>query len=895
VSTVARPAAVRRKVEEWLARPDGSDAIALRARPEWDGDETLAIGDVTVRVVPCRTALAARAALHERDGDERLVLLTELSEDELGDALLSRLSRQQVRSIDRWDLVRQVFGGVELHPGLVATGRWAADALVDHAPADGWPTPPGVLTRDHALGNLAAQLLGLPREQVDSAGLLQWSTDPAALMHFTSLPTDTLDGLTAYLTEVAGSVAVPVMAAVRAGNGVDAVPLGLLVGALWPAGGGELSPQVAMARARLEPYLGGLKLTDAQSYAYRDAAEAWIDRAIDSGETTDAHRLLDRAETIAAQMEITELLTASSMLPSGLRQRLRQFAAAVRYAVPAPGATADPMAVAGAQAALAKVCAHRAATRPRVDTARMAVRLLRWLATADGAAPATLHEAVQRHVHADGWVDRARLDIFAGDPDADPDLAKAYRRLHQAVDTRRARHDERFAELLAQVTADDAEPGQLLRVEDLLDRVVQPIVDRGRRVLLLVLDGMGMAAATELAESVVGSWPWLEMAPKDAGRAGVLAALPTVTEVSRCSLLSGRIAVGSRAEEQKAFQQRYPDGMLLHKEHLRSGAGEALDDEVRAALDNPDVPVVAAVINTIDDALDRSDPGTAVWTIETVRGISQLLARAQDRVVVVTSDHGHVVDRGSDAVVLPSTSNENRWRPADPPPADGEVVVAGRRVALGGGEVVLPWREEVRYGPRKAGYHGGVSPAEAVIPLLVFSAGDEQALPGWGGAPVARPAWWSEPLADTPPEPVRPPAATRPSGRRRRPEPAQETALFEDVWLAPSDTAAAARPSLVEALLASEVYAQRRDARATLDDERVAAMLEVLVAGGRRATMDTLAAGAGVPQHRMNTVVTALRKLLNVEGFAVLDIDDDGRTVKLNEPLLREQFGLGGA
>lgn len=916
MTAAARPAAVRRKVEEWLDRPDGADAIALRTRPEWRDDEIITIGGHTVRVVCCRTALAARAALHERGDGERLVLLTEVPEDELGLAVLARLSRQQVRSIDRWDLVRQLFGGVALHPGLVSAGRWAADALVDHTPPEGWPAPAGLLTRDHALGSLAAHLLRLPREQIDSAGLLQWSTDPAALMQFTSLPDDTVDGLTRYLADVAGPVAVPVLAAVRAGHGVDAVPLGLLVGTLWQTtgngagtgAGSEAGTELVRAQTRLEPYLGGLRLTQTQAHAYGRAAEAWIDRALDAGETTDAHRMLDRAEAVAADLEITGLLSASSILPSGLRQRLLRFAEAVRFAVPS-GAAADPMAVARAQAALAQVRDHRAATRPRLETAQMAVRLLRWLVTADGATPATLFEAVQRHVHSDGWVDRARLDLFAGDPDADPALADAYRRLHQVVHARRSRHDERFATLLAETTAAGADPGRLLRVEDVLERVVAPMLDHGRRVLLLVLDGMGMAAATELAEDIVDARSWLELTPKDAGRTGVLAALPTVTNVSRHSLLSGRVAIGGRTEEQKAFAQRFPDGVLLHKAQLRAGAGEALDEDVRQALADPDTSLVAAVVNTIDDALDRSHPGTAVWSTETVRAVGQLLARAQDRVVVLLSDHGHVVDRGSDTEVRPSPSSENRWRPAEPPHDDGEVLVTGDRVALGDGQVILPWREELRYGPRKAGYHGGASPAEAVIPLLVFSSGDEHAVPGWGGAPVPRPAWWSEPVPEATPDagpesPTAPAPAAPRTGRRRRAAPAQDTALFEDAWSAPTSappvgltppagpTSPAGRSSLVEALLASDVYAQRKVGPVQLTDERVASLLEALVAGGGRATMDTLATRAGVPAHRIVGVVTALRRLLHVEGFAVLELDPDGRTVRLNEQLLREQFRL---
>src|SRR5690606_8411444 len=103
---------------------------------------------------------------------------------------------------------------------------------------------------------------------------------------------------------------------------------------------------------------------------------------------------------------------------------------------------------------------------------------------------------------------------------------------------------------------------------------------------------------------------------------------------------------------------------------------------------------------------------------------------------------------------------------------------------------------------------------------------------------------------------------------------------------------AAPRPPVVSALLASDIYAQRRDKRAPLPDERVAALLTVLIDGGGRATLDTLAARAGVPAHRIAGTVTALRRLLQVEGYPVIEIDPDGRTVKLDEALLREQFGL---
>lgn len=894
--SAAQPDAVRRKVEAWLAEGDPADAIALTARPEWPVEPVLTVDGKRIRVVPCPTPLAARAALHDRADGERLVLLTELTDSELGDGLLAHLSKQTVRKIDPWDLVRQMFGGVkDLDPTLVRVGRWVANALTDYARADGWPAPPGaILTRDHALRSLTAELLDLPAAELDDSGLVQWSTDARRQLRFTTLPVAVAEGITAYLRSTAGRAAVPIMAAVRAGHGVDVIPLGLLAGLLWPTGGaGTAEVELAVGRTRLEPRFGGLRLSPQQAEALHRAAEAWVYRTVDSGDDgrAEAMRMLRRAESIAAEIGISGLLGASTVLPSGFVQRLRTFADAVRLAVPAGGSVL-PAAVARVQSALATVEAHRAAEPRRVETARMAVRLLRWLHTTDGPAPATLLDGLHRQVRQDGWVDRARLDVFAGDPE--PQVAEAYRLLHRAVDVRRSRHDQQFATLLATATAAETEPGALLRVEDVLDRVVQPILDHGRRVLLLVLDGMGVAAATELAESVTRSGTWLEVTPDGGPRTGVLAALPTVTEASRCSLLSGRITSGDQQAELKAFAKRWPTGRLLHKKALRAGAGASLDPEVLAALGDPSTPVVAAVVNTIDDALDRSDPGTTVWGEETITAVADLLASAADRVVVLVSDHGHVVDRGPESVVLPSASSDNRWRPATGPAGDAEVAVRGSRVALGGGSVILPWREEVRYGPRKAGYHGGAAPAEAVIPLLVLTAGEDQAVPGWAGAPVASPDWWREPLTETPGTPAEPapPARQRP----RRPVEPQAESLFD---LAPATAASAAAPppapaapDLVTALLTSDRYAERRDPRMPLADERVAALLGTLLAGGDRATLDTLAARAGVPAHRITGTVTALRRLLQVEGYPVITLDPDGRTVHLNRALLVEQFEL---
>ena len=226
-------------------------------------------------------------------------------------------------------------------------------------------------------------------------------------------------------------------------------------------------------------------------------------------------------------------------------------------------------------------------------------------------------------------------------------------------------------------------------------------------------------------------------------------------------------------------------------------------------------------------------------------------------------------------------------------PSDGEVLVHGPRVAKAGGQVVLPWREELRYGPRKAGYHGGAAPAEAVIPLVVLSAGVEDAVPGWAGAPVASPDWWREPLpADAPAS-----ARRRHSGGRGRPGPPQQSETLFEVTRR-RRRRCARRPRATKTVPCGQrcwpASCTRRAAgpghRYPTSGSRRCSKL--LLAGNGRATMETLAARAGIPAHRIRGFVTELTRLLQVEGYPVLTVDPDGQTVKLDAVLLTEQFQL---
>ena len=121
------------------------------------------------------------------------------------------------------------------------------------------------------------------------------------------------------------------------------------------------------------------------------------------------------------------------------------------------------------------------------------------------------------------------------------------------------------------------------------------------------------------------------------------------------------------------------------------------------------------------------------------------------RVVVLTADHGHIVERRQGIQRSYPDISSGRSRAAIEPAGDGEVLVTGRRVLLHDGRAVLAVDEHLRFGPLKAGYHGGGAPAEAVVPVAVLVPGAVPDDVDLTLAPPQEPAWWIDPAAPATP------------------------------------------------------------------------------------------------------------------------------------------------
>ena len=217
----------------------------------------------------------------------------------------------------------------------------------------------------------------------------------------------------------------------------------------------------------------------------------------------------------------------------------------------------------------------------------------------------------------------------------------------------------------------------------------------------------------------------------------VVATVPSVTQYSRTSLLSGRLTSGAAADEKRAFEAhpalvrvsktQFPP-VLFHKGELSQPGGRALAEPVRSEIASPDRRIVAAVVNAVDDYLAKADQVRPRWSLEYLPLVAALLheARMAGRVVVFASDHGHLLD---DETRISRNDFGDRWRSDDQKSGEGEIVLAGARVGANGGRVIVPWSERTRYGMKKNGYHGGATLQEMIVPIAVVSAGAQ--VPGW--------------------------------------------------------------------------------------------------------------------------------------------------------------------
>lgn len=615
-------------VETWLPHAKGRRLLLVYGRyADGAGEFTTTAGGTRrrVRVTDQHSVLGVVEAWDEYqrahpDDDAMLVVTTSVDDSELGWDVRAYAIRHGSRTVDRAQIVAQRFGAVDIDP-RIRQETWLVDALLVAEPADGWPRNGSVLTLDSAIRTLIGARLG--REAIgagtlDAGALLAWSRDSAGPARFAALPRAERDGLAAWLTREVGDTAAVLMRLATDGRAADAMPLGLIGAAVTRPGA---SPDAALAFGGLMGGTQGSELR-ALTEAVEGTLERWATEAVTSRNGHDARNafleVVRRADALAAEARLTGALVDNRFLPSAFTARLHTLAAAIT-------AQPDMPAIATAERALDAVADHcLARLEPgRRDAARMAVRLIRWLARSEPEIT-SVAGAIRDQMSDGAWVDRALTTVWEGDPD--PAVGQAYRMVFDAVRDRRRALDEAFAGRLATWTeqASAVNLGGCLLIEQVLAEVAEPLAGE-RAPLIVVLDGMSGAVAVELGEQLAGRM-WTEVSPVAGRRTAAVATTPPVTM------------------EKEGFatfwRSRHRAATLFHRGDIPGDAGHRLSDELMSALSEGD-RVVGVVLNHARQG-DRTS-----WSLRDVTYLPELLdaARGYGRPVLLVSDLGHVPDR----------------------------------------------------------------------------------------------------------------------------------------------------------------------------------------------------------------------------------------------------------
>ncbi len=494
--------------------------------------------------------------------------------------------------------------------------------------------------------------------------------------------------------------------------------------------------------------------------------------------------------------ELREAFGASTRLTVAWELAQRAMALSLDAFRAAPGREVFARAV----AAYERLTRHRLAARDTrtPERALAALQLLGWSVsrpdlehlTTQGAAWELAVEIARDHVAQGGFADLCRQRLRGS---SEGPLGAALAAVEAHADALRDDDDRRFARSLRAWTERGRPSDEVVPIERALEEFAAPFLakHRARRLLVILLDGASWANALEIvmdleARHRVGVLRWQPARTAVPWVKPVMAALPTITKVSRAAFFGGRVPEPGdspattndpkRFAEHPALRAAVPEapGVLRLEPDVQLPSGEASPEAL--AMVRSERRVVGVVLNAIDDQLHGSRQVRVRYTAETIKPLLALLDAACDtgRAVLLASDHGHVPGARLRSVGARTEQGEARWRVvSDEAPATAdECVVSGAGVwtPRKGQRIALRTSETDAFGMVSGdGQHGGACVAEVVAPTFLL-AGDSLT--------TTHPELHDDielevrpcrgPRGGTSPG-VRPPPAPRPSSRRASP------------------------------------------------------------------------------------------------------------------------------
>jgi hypothetical protein len=251
---------LRQLIEKYGRRPRPDAPIVVRHIGPWTGPETLLVGETQCVIRQCPSVLALREALRSPSAaGARLVLLTEVEGESLGQDALARIAAHRVHGVRSWDIVMGLFGLSGIDPAL-SQRPWLADALLEGATSIELPFLAGnTLDQETLFSVLLSMRFGLPIGRPDGPSLLRWALSEAAPSQFAALPEQTRADVRQFLERQLGATARVVFAFLTGDRPAD-LAAGVLVCELLASAWENEPAQARELAVALRAGLGGLLL-----------------------------------------------------------------------------------------------------------------------------------------------------------------------------------------------------------------------------------------------------------------------------------------------------------------------------------------------------------------------------------------------------------------------------------------------------------------------------------------------------------------------------------------------------------------------------------------------------------------------------------------------------------
>ncbi|RKH14941.1 BREX-2 system phosphatase PglZ [Corallococcus sp. CA053C] len=889
------------------------------------------------QAVPVRCELELRQALQQA-GDTPVVLLVDYGTD-LPLDVEARLAGGRIHFVADARRVARLFGASAASAELLDSPL--AKALLEDLSVQAGPLPGATVDLETAWRWFLHRRVALPNEPGLSEDriLAFCATSPAGpeFGRYLQERPRLRQALYDYLDRASGPVARITWRAWEAGQGRKLAALTLLLEAAAPALANDpnLKARMVGVLAQVDPSLQDAPLKDpALLLRWGELADRLVLRLTDELLSP----LLEEAQSLLPAEDARDALADGRYLP-GAFQRTADLLGEALVRATEHGSETHFRA---ASDLLVRLTRHHLARRQteRIERARMAMRLLAYRRERPDIEELSRHGSsyeemvllAEEYSREGGYVDYA-LRLARGS--ASDALGRGVEKVVAAIETLRDGDDARFARGLAAWMRAGRKSDRVVPIDTALDRFALQFLNGGahRKLLVLLLDGMAWANAVELLMDLeahqVAPVRWR---PKGAGATRallppMLAALPTVTEVSRSAFFSGRLmAPGAQLDTGKDpdrfAEHRGLSGLigvlprLLLRHDVQSLNGAASEQARKLVLSED--RVVALVVNAIDEQLKGGRQIRVEYKLQTIKPLRDLLdaAALAGRAVLMVADHGHVPGSRMSRLAVPVEAGGARWRILAEEEAahPNEVVFSEDEVwrPRGKKRVGLLFRESDSYGAMShEGEHGGASLAEVVAPALLVaseSLSRKYEAEGYEDREVEvvsfpRPGWWDyevrpvqRPLHASPPVPMSPPTVLNQEAFSFQVLPVPGPRAYEPLasrpqsQRAPAKQKAASSPMgalLRKSPLLKDVAGKKRDEL----ENKIIPWVEVLVEHEGRMPPDVFAQRTGELPFRVRGAVTKLAEWLNLDGQPVAFFDETEKVVRLDVEALKQMFG----